>query len=959
MREQDQSLQNFRLISGPALAAILLTIIAANVPSASLQAQQSQAPAPAPASTTSPAPSTPPATNTPAPPSTPPAAATPKAPPAPQFSEAEMAFAKQLTAMRQQDALEAIQEADPKRITEGLYRAVRQIGIKASDNDPHLARSIYMEAEAVATRAGLSILAADSHVNLARQISLDGDPYEAITVYNQALAMYQAANAPPQKRAGTLLNRAMSYLDMGDYQSSIDDGNEAMRISRQNGDEVAVARAENGLGNALRDLGRFSEAEAAFTDALRIARENGQKLGEAFVLNNMSMLHETEGDYPTAIKFCEQSLAIKRELGSKFNIATSLINLANYYDLDKRDKDANRMLTEAAQIGREIKMKEITAKATSEMGVIELEHHHPAAALKLLSEGRYIGADVEDKEGLAQTVRIMAEANFDLKNYPESLRHAKYAADFCRRWGMLEQLYNADYVEARAYVQMKQLKEARAALEESIATIERMRDNVSGGAAARQRFMEKRTEPYRLLALVASMQKDWPVALTSSERGKGRILLDLYTGSGLTSDAALSDAERAEEARLRSSFVSLDMQADRQASMPEVDPSQKMALDDSVDKARADLAAYREQLYEHHPELRIRRADLSPLTLKDMQVLIPDGTTVLLEYELSSSGNYLYAVTRGEGETATIHGYKLAVTEGELNRRVRQYHDQLASRDPEFASNARWLYNALIAPAQAQLRAAKALVVVPDGVLWQAPFQTLQRPDGHYLLEQTAVDYVPSIAVLQALKASAPRQHPAFTVLAMGDPGGQTQEQANETLAVAKLYGPKNARTLIGKAATLDEFLKISPDYDVVHIAAHGVFDDREPMSSHMLLASSSGTPQAGWLRAREIQAMQLEAELVVLSGCETGKGSFEDGEGLVGMSWATLAAGAHGSLASAWRVEASSTTELMIAFHRNMLHGLSKAESLRMAELQVMHSDKYAHPFYWAAFVLMGDGVA
>ena len=177
----------------------------------------------------------------------------------------------------------------------------------------------------------------------------------------------------PQKRAGALLNRAMSYLDMGDYKSSIDDGNDAMKISRQLGDEVLVARAENGLGNAYRDLGRFSEAEAAFADALRIARENGQRLGEAFVLNNMSMLHETEGDYPTAIKFCEQSLAIKRELGTKFNIATSLINLADYYDLVKRDNDANRMLMEAAQIGREIKMKEITAKATTEMGVIELE----------------------------------------------------------------------------------------------------------------------------------------------------------------------------------------------------------------------------------------------------------------------------------------------------------------------------------------------------------------------------------------------------------------------------------------------------------------------------------------------------------------------------------------------------------------------------------------------------------
>jgi len=861
--------------------------------------------------------------------------------------------------MHQEDALQTIHDADPKRITEGLYRAVRQIGTKAAEGDPHTARTIFMLAEAVATHAKLPILAADSHVNVAREISLDGDPYEAITVYNQALAMYQAANASPQKRAGALLSRAMSYLDMGDFQSAIDDDSEVIRINRQFGDEVAVARAENGLGNALRDLGRFSEAEAAFTDALRIARENGQKLGEAFVLNNMSMLHETEGDYPTAIKFCEQSLAIKREFGTKFNIATSLINLANYYDLEKRDKDANRMLMEAAQIGREIKTKEIIAKATSEMGVIELEHHHPAAALKYLQDGRYLGADVEDKEGLAQTVRFMAEANYDLKNYPESLRHAKFAADFCRRWGMLEQLYAADYVEARAYLKLNQLKEARAALEESIATIERMRDNVSGGAAARQRFMEKRTEPYRLLALVASMQKDWPVALNSSERGKGRILLDVYTGNGLTSNASLSDDERAEEARLRSGFLALDMQADRQASMPEVDPAETMKLDDAVDKARADLVAYRQQLYAHHPELRIRRADFTPLTLNDMQALIPDRTTVLLEYELSESGSYLYVVTRGEAESAAIHGYKLAVTQNELDRRVRQYHDQLASRDPEFAANARWLYDALIAPAQAQLRNAKALVVAPDGVLWQAPFQTLERPDGHYLLEQTAVDYVPSLAVLQALKASAPHQRPAFTVLAMGDPGGQTQEQANETLAVAKLYGPENAHTLLGKAATLDEFLKTSPRYDVVHIAAHGVFDDREPMSSHMLLASSNSTPQAGWLRAREIQTMQLEAELVVLSGCETGKGSFEDGEGLVGMSWATLAAGAHGSLASAWRVEASSTTELMIAFHRNMLHGLSKAESLRMAELQVMHSDKYAHPFYWAAFVLMGDGVA
>ena len=126
-----------------------------------------------------------------------------------------------------------------------------------------------------------------------------------------------------------------------------------------------------------------------------------------------------------------------------------------------------------------------------------------------------------------------------------------------------------------------------------------------------------------------------------------------------------------------------------------------------------------------------------------------------------------------------------------------------------------------------------------------------------------------------------------------------------------------------------------------------------------MIMASAGGSPHAGWLRAREIQSTQLKADLMVLSGCETGKGSFEDGEGLVGMSWATLAAGAHGSLASAWRVEAASTTEMMLAFHQNMQRGVGKAEALRRAELKILRSQQFAHPFYWAAFVFMGDGTS
>ncbi len=870
-----------------------------------------------------------------------------------------MAFATQIAALPVDEALKTISSADAARTTEGLYRALREIASKVRNEDPHRAETIFEEDEAVATRAALPILAADARMSRASSMVAAAETFESIPVFEQALAMYKAADAPLNLTVEVMLSRAIANLRLGDLQAVIADDKEAKRISQQLGNDVAVARADNGLGNAYMAEGSFSEAEEAFAEALKIARERNEKLGEAFVLNNLSMLHADQNDYPMAVRFCEQSLEIKRQMGNKTNLVNSLINLADYYDIEGRDADANRALSEAARVAREVNNKEGAAKAVAEMGVMQLERHHPAEALKLLQEGYDLGTGSEDLAGLALDLEKIALAQFDLKNYTKALEVSQKAADMDQRAGLLDQLADDEFVIGKTYVAMGRLKEARSALEDSIRNIEQLRSNVSGGTVERQDYMASKTDSYRLLAMVAAMEGDWPLALDSSERGKGRILLDVFTGNGVSTDASLTDAERADETRLRSRYLSLDSQIERQASAGGFDPLKKSALDASLNQAKVDLASFRERLYGRHPDLRIRRADFNSLSAKDLQTLIPDRSTALLEYELTEDGNYLFVVTRGAGDSAEINGYKLAVNSENLERHVRRFHEQLASRDPEFDEESRWLYAALIAPARARLRKVNFLVIVPDGVLWQAPFQALRQADGKFLVERAAIDYVPSLTVLNALKSSSGNRSGARTLLAMGNPGGDTQEQADEVMALEKLYGHENTRVLIGKAATVGQFRENSPTFDVVHIAAHGIFDDREPMSSHMQLAAEGGQPQAGWLRAREIQSMQLHAELVVLSGCETGKGSFEDGEGLVGMSWATLAAGAHGSLASAWRVEVSSTTEMMIAFHEGILHGMSKAESLRRAELKLIHTEKHGHPFYWAAFVLMGDGAA
>jgi CHAT domain-containing protein len=108
---------------------------------------------------------------------------------------------------------------------------------------------------------------------------------------------------------------------------------------------------------------------------------------------------------------------------------------------------------------------------------------------------------------------------------------------------------------------------------------------------------------------------------------------------------------------------------------------------------------------------------------------------------------------------------------------------------------------------------------------------------------------------------------------------------------------------------------------------------------------------------AGDVRNLKLKASLVVLSGCETARGRFENGEGSIGLSWAFLAAGARATVASQWRVESASTAQLMVAFHESWQKGASKAEALRLAALKVLAIERFHHPFYWAAFVLLGAG--
>jgi CHAT domain-containing protein len=175
------------------------------------------------------------------------------------------------------------------------------------------------------------------------------------------------------------------------------------------------------------------------------------------------------------------------------------------------------------------------------------------------------------------------------------------------------------------------------------------------------------------------------------------------------------------------------------------------------------------------------------------------------------------------------------------------------------------------------------------------------------------------------------------------------------------LYGAGRSKVYVGAEAREDRVKNEAGAAGILHFSTHGTLNNAAPMYSYLSLAEV-GPNDDGLLEAWELMRLDLKAELAVLSACETARGRIGAGEGVIGFSWAMFIAGVPSTVVSQWKVESASTRDLMVNFHRSLITpakpgGTTKADALRQAALKLMRNPETSHPFYWAGFVLVGDG--
>lgn len=596
------------------------------------------------------------------------------------------------------------------------------------------------------------------------------------------------------------------------------------------------------------------------------------------------------------------------------------------------DRDgAEAELQEALRIARVPDERRAAAAALDELAELRLDEGRPAEALAFAAEATKLQ---EGPEGDLRVVGVSAPWP------PRTL-------------------------QARALIALGRREEAERNLAVAVEQVEQRESSLPEDAFSRAAFFDDKGAPYRELAALQAAAGDPAAALATAERMRARALREQLLRGRVDLSTSLGAEERAEEARLDAEVVDLNRKL-----LAADDDASRQRLTAERESARLAWQRYVSMLYAAHPRLRQRRAGIDEL---------PGGHATIplrglaLEYVVGRDRTLLFVSGHRPGGEPFVEALPIAISAADLERRVGALTAAVAGDDPSFAAPARSLYDVLLAPAERYFAGVDQVCIVPDGVLWNVPFRALLAADGRPLAARLASFVAPSLRMVAA--SAAAKSGSTSRLLAVGNPTmpgpaararasergielGPLPEAETEARTIARLYGPDRSDLWVAAQATETRFKSAARGYQVLHLATHGLLDDVNPMFSSLVLAEPVGDlAEDGLLEAREVAEMQLDAKLVVLSACDTGRGHVGNGEGVVGLAWAFLAAGVPTLVVSDWKTDSRATARLMVRFHHELLAGHAPVEALRRAELALAADPLYSHPYYWAAFAVVGEG--
>lgn len=828
------------------------------------------------------------------------------------------------------------------------------------------------------------------------------EPREAIGYYRRALPIFEDLGRV-ESQSTVLINLGRLHYDLGEMDRAVEYWERALPFARRSGDRHGEAGVVNNLALAARHFGdaqkalTFYDRSIEILEGLDLPEERGraffnrgrlyQALGQsrqaladldrafsigrdleeprllAMVLTAIGQIRKIGGDLDGALEALEEARRLREATEQERGLAVTLLSLGSVYEELGREEQAAELDHRALAIFRRHQSRREVARALTALGRLETTARRTEEALRLLAEALPVFRDLRDPAGEIGALLAMAHAERARGDPAGALRRVEEAL------GGLEEL------------------RSRAATQD-----------------LRRSFAASHRDPYDFhIDLLMELDRRDPGAgyatraLEAAERSRARSLLELLTENRETLVAGADPELLARERDLEHRLALVDQRRLEllDQSTPAT-PEQIAGLETRLDDALRELRAVRGQIFAESP----RYASLARpprFGVRDIQTRALDAETVLLEVHLGAERSHLWAVTPD-----SVTSFELP-PRSEIEEAARNAHELLEkSHQRRFQGAAALALDRLshmVLDPVADLLGDKRLLIAADGALHYVPFAALPLPGASPaspLISVHEVVHVPSASALIVLRdqRDRPDRPPATGLLAviadpvfdLNDPrmtghedegpgGSATRESGadqNDGGSLGRLrFSRVEAESILDLAGTGSTFQALgfeatreaatAPDlgrYRIVHFSTHGRIDAERPELSQLVFSRFDrlGRPREGSLLAHEVFDLDLPAELVVLSACETALGQEVRGEGLVGLTQGFLSAGAAAVLVSLWRVDDRATARLMERFYRRLLAGGSPAESLREAQLSLREETGWRAPYYWAGFVLQGE---
>ena len=827
-----------------------------------------------------------------------------------------------------------------------------------------------------------------------------GDGSAAADAYRRALAPARDADATLLELG--LLNRlGLALLDLGDLRAA----GEALEQARSRAREIANLEAEasalHNLALVDRTLGETHRAIARYQQILPIWTEIGNDVQLAQTQMSLADAYALLDHHQDALHLLADAEAICRRTGSQERLAHALLSIGWVHHLRGRPREAIMPFREALELYRSLGHRNGEAATLDRLGTALRGAGEFSAALDAYRQSMRLSEETDSVKDLANTALNVGCLYQEWGKAEEAREHLADARDRLRPIADPKAHSQVEYCQARLEHQQGNLTAALASLERALAIVDDLR------GAARQRGARYRPiwlwQDYAELQLELLMaqyratgEERFAVrAFETSDLARARNLFELVLESqvGVRTSApqTLIDDERVVQQRLNAA-----QQEYRELEADDAPRNELAAVERRLGELSLELERAREQIRAADP----RFAELAtphPVRLGELQKVMSPGT-IILSYALGGERSYLFAVGRESFTSWPLASRKLiepqaqALHEALRHSRFNPFQAELAARR----------LGKMLLPAGALPEGTSRILVVADGMLHYVPMAVLPPTGGvdrsrrdaeRLLVDDFELQYVPSASVLEVFSRTARGRARSLNLLAVfADPVFSDADPRLRPMPPASLPGPGVVQRLpsgplprlpdtareaqaildfVGKGLRRQAFLGFDAtkqavldgrvdSYQILHFATHALIDERFPELSGLVLArrDHAGRQVDGDLHLHEIYGLRLDAELVVLSGCQTALGQRVRGDGLLSLTRGFLYAGASQLLVSLWSVDDEATAKLMAEFYRGLFErGESAAVALRSAQLRMRAGERWSAPYYWAGFVLQDAG--